>query len=61
MELRECPCGGDSQGKDCPLCGIGAVRYWCEVCGKVVTEKRCSLCGLKTRKMRREEETPRRR
>jgi len=37
----------------CASCGQKPqLRYWCEVCEKVVDEKRCPSCGLKTRKVR---------
>jgi len=43
----------EQQDAVCAACGKGdPPRYWCEVCGKTVAEKRCPSCGLKARKIR---------
>ena len=53
MADGKCACGGGMPEEARPVCGSGeALRYWCEVCGRAVAEKRCPLCGLKTRRMR---------
>lgn len=39
-------------GRSCEACEKSQPpRYWCEVCGKAVPEKRCLSCGLKARRI----------
>ena len=50
----KCPhCGDEQPTEACRLCREREVpRYWCQVCNRVVLEKRCPLCGLKARKIK---------
>lgn len=44
---------GGKPDNACAACGKGEPpHYWCEVCEKVVAEKRCPFCGLKACKIR---------
>ncbi len=44
---------GEEAAETCPVCGkVEHQVYWCEVCDRVVPEKRCPFCGMKARKKR---------
>lgn len=54
MDREECNCDEQEIGKTCPMCTAEvALPYWCEMCERLVAEKRCPGCGLKAKKVRR--------
>ena len=55
MADEKCRCGMEKSGEVSQVCeACKQAGYWCDVCKRIVAEKRCPLCGLKTRKIRRE-------
>lgn len=58
MARPDCHCNDKDAGKTCRQCDQDlSLPYWCEMCERLVPEKRCPGCGLKARKVRRPEAT----